>query len=525
MLLVHGYNNDKDEAEKSYRALMENSPDGRESLADQVWWFFWPSYVERLTGMLATMRRRRWFQRARHREQCGVVDADLRLAGAEGPRGRGARWARTVRGLERREGVPTEVVFVAHSLGCRVVLEALRELLDGSSEENERDRVPCVCLMAAAVPTFMIDEGERLERAAALPQASYVLHSRSDAVLQWAFRGGQGAASLLVTLGFTGALEDTERADSEGVYPEAVGRNGRPRSVWLRRADTGLGHSGYWKHRSTAPTVLRAIQRWQHLRVAAERRIRRCDVDAARQSGLARLEAAGDVGGGTLVAAHVRLTRSPYNGGVMYRSATRPAHVPRSLAPACAAAFAALLVALPAAAQWRNLPNTGARRARTASPTCRRPRRAPPSGKPDLTGIYTPIYRYFQNLAADIGLENVPMTSGAQKIHAARATGLLGYEEPDAHCLPQGVPKVNQAPVPFKIVQTDNLVVLVYEAFNLWRQVHLDGREFADDLNPSWMGYLEGPVGGRHARGRDPRPQRQAVARSQRPARRATSSW
>ena len=147
--------------------------------------------------------------------------------------------------------------------------------------------------------------------------------------------------------------------------------------------------------------------------------------------------------------------------------------------------------ALPAAAQWRNLPNTvpvgpdGKPNLSAATPRTA-------SGKPDLSGIYTPNYRYFQNLAADIGLENVPMTSGAQKIHAARATGLLGYDEPDAHCLPQGVPKINQAPVPFKIVQTDNLVLLVYEAFNLWRQVHLDGRDFAEDLNPSWMGFSKG---------------------------------
>jgi hypothetical protein len=84
------------------------------------------------------------------------------------------------------------------------------------------------------------------------------------------------------------------------------------------------------------------------------------------------------------------------------------------------------------------------------------------------------------------------MTDEARKIHTARATGLLGYEEPDAHCLPQGVPKINMAPVPFRIVQTDKLVVLVYEAFNLWRQVHLDGRDWADDLNPSWMGYSKG---------------------------------
>ena len=45
-------------------------------------------------------------------------------------------------------------------------------------------------------------------------------------------------------------------------------------------------------------------------------------------------------------------------------------------------------------------------------------------------------------------------------IRAARATGLLGREEPDAHCLPQGVPTINQAPVPFEIVQTEKLVVL-----------------------------------------------------------------
>ena len=53
-------------------------------------------------------------------------------------------------------------------------------------------------------------------------------------------------------------------------------------------------------------------------------------------------------------------------------------------------------------------------------------------------------------------------------------------------------PKINMAPVPFKIVQTDKLVVLVYEAFNLWRQVHLDGRDFAEDLNPSWLGWSKG---------------------------------
>src|SRR6185503_18694119 len=146
---------------------------------------------------------------------------------------------------------------------------------------------------------------------------------------------------------------------------------------------------------------------------------------------------------------------------------------------------------LMAAAQWKNLPSDAPRGA-DGKPDLSAPAPKTRDGKPDLSGIYMPNMRYFTNLAADIGLDNVPMTPDARKLHTARATGLLGYEEPDAHCLPQGVPKINMAPVPFKIVQTDRLVVLVYEAFNLWRQVFLDGREWADDLNPSWMGYSKG---------------------------------
>jgi hypothetical protein len=154
--------------------------------------------------------------------------------------------------------------------------------------------------------------------------------------------------------------------------------------------------------------------------------------------------------------------------------------------------IAGWLLAAPAAAQWRNLPTGSVPLGADGKPDMSATTPRTPDGKPDLSGIYMPNMRYFQNLAADLGLENVPMTPEARKIHAARVTGLLGYEEPDAHCLPQGVPKINMAPVPFKIVQTDTLVVLVYEAFNLWRQVFLDSREFADDLNPSWLGYSKG---------------------------------
>ena len=169
----------------------------------------------------------------------------------------------------------------------------------------------------------------------------------------------------------------------------------------------------------------------------------------------------------------------------------RPDH--RWTRTTAAAAIAMLLAAFPAGAQhWKNIPRDGIPIGKDGRPDMSAPAPRTPAGQLDLSGIYMPSYRYFQNLAADLGLENVPMTDEARKIHAARATGLLGWEEPDAHCLPQGVPKINMAPVPFRIVQTEKLVVLVYEAFNLWRQVFLDGREWADDLNPSWLGYSKG---------------------------------
>ena len=53
---------------------------------------------------------------------------------------------------------------------------------------------------------------------------------------------------------------------------------------------------------------------------------------------------------------------------------------------------------------------------------------------------------------------------------------LSAGEEPDANCLPQGVPKIDAAPAPFKIFQTTGQLAILQEAFNLWRQIFLDGR-------------------------------------------------
>jgi hypothetical protein len=64
-------------------------------------------------------------------------------------------------------------------------------------------------------------------------------------------------------------------------------------------------------------------------------------------------------------------------------------------------------------------------------------------------------------------------------------------EEPDANCLPQGVPKVLLVPAVWRIVQTPKIVFFVHEAFNLWWQAFTDGRRFVPhpDVAPTWHGY------------------------------------
>ena len=89
-----------------------------------------------------------------------------------------------------------------------------------------------------------------------------------------------------------------------------------------------------------------------------------------------------------------------------------------------------MLASTPLGAQWKNLPTDGVPM-RDGKPDMSAPAPRTASGRLDLSGIYQPSYRYFANLAADIGIANVPMTDEARKIHAARATGLLGYEERD----------------------------------------------------------------------------------------------
>jgi hypothetical protein len=161
-----------------------------------------------------------------------------------------------------------------------------------------------------------------------------------------------------------------------------------------------------------------------------------------------------------------------------------------------AAAAGALMLAatlMPAQAQWwvdvpNKMPRTAAGEVDLAAPA---PRTA--EGRPDLSGLWNPDgNRYLRNIAADLQPEDVPYQPWAKALAEDRADGSHSRADPDANCLPQGVPRIGAAPAPWRIVQTPDLIVVVHEAFTLWRLIFTDGRKLAADVNPTWLGYSVG---------------------------------
>jgi hypothetical protein len=98
---------------------------------------------------------------------------------------------------------------------------------------------------------------------------------------------------------------------------------------------------------------------------------------------------------------------------------------------------------------------------------------------PDLSGVWEPE-----------GLQSVHSSAGALLLHPEAANGKAA--DPDASCTLSGVPRLDLGPRPFKILQSPDEVVILYQAFTTYRQVFTDGRPLPEDPQPSWLGYSVG---------------------------------
>jgi len=160
-------------------------------------------------------------------------------------------------------------------------------------------------------------------------------------------------------------------------------------------------------------------------------------------------------------------------------------------------------------AQWG--PHTSPRVPRTAAGEADLEAPAPRTadGKPDLTGVWQgvgglgannqpalvfskgPPVAGFLNVAQNIE-GGLPFKPEAEALFKTRQAA-NGKDNPEATCLPMGIVQFHTQGAPRKLVQTPDVLVILYEASMGVRQIFTDSRALpTDDPQPWWYGYSVG---------------------------------
>jgi hypothetical protein len=155
--------------------------------------------------------------------------------------------------------------------------------------------------------------------------------------------------------------------------------------------------------------------------------------------------------------------------------------------------FAMILCVMSASltAQWPDHPARGLPRTPDGKPNLSAPAPRSADGKPDLSGIWRVTRSYLLNAAPDLKPEDIQ--PWAATLYTQSADNYRNDTD-GINCLPPG-PKASISlggGYPMKIVQTPDLVVVLYEYQTLFRQIFTDGRALPGDPNPTWMGYSVG---------------------------------
>ena len=109
-------------------------------------------------------------------------------------------------------------------------------------------------------------------------------------------------------------------------------------------------------------------------------------------------------------------------------------------------------------------------------------------GNVDFSGIWDADRKFISDIndAMKPG-DTLPLQPWALKVTLER----LSKDDPEANCLPTGIPR--QAPYPWRILQTPTHMFFLFEGnIHSYRQIFLDGRPHPDDLDPTWYGHSVG---------------------------------
>ncbi|NET24773.1 DUF726 domain-containing protein [Okeania sp. SIO1I7] len=212
IILTHGYNVSEEGAEEAYKEFQKNFnkySNQLSTLNKAIYWLIWPSNKpDQLDSKLS------YFQTVSVAKNCGEKLAEYLKklnfsASNKQPR----------------------IILIGHSLGCRLLLEALKKTIKTNFKLE-------VFLMAAAVPVSMVQPGQQLNPSISSTEKYRILYSKEDWVLEHTFPIGQMLAG-------------------EG-FEQAVGFKGNPKKeVWSNTKDMeNYTHSDYWKGEKSVQWIL-----------------------------------------------------------------------------------------------------------------------------------------------------------------------------------------------------------------------------------------------------------------------------
>jgi len=145
---------------------------------------------------------------------------------------------------------------------------------------------------------------------------------------------------------------------------------------------------------------------------------------------------------------------------------------------------------VPVSAQWLHYPTPGIPRTPDGKPNLSAPAPKTADGKPDFTGIWAATEgKYFQDLGA--GGVDIPMLPWARALYQERK-GNLQKGHPSERCLGHGVTDFDTHATPRRIIQTQQIIAILYESYHQYRQIFLDGRPLPKPTQPAYMGYSVG---------------------------------
>jgi len=165
--------------------------------------------------------------------------------------------------------------------------------------------------------------------------------------------------------------------------------------------------------------------------------------------------------------------------------------------------------AAPSAAQWGTHVSGRVPRTAAGEPDLEAPPPRTADGKVDLSGVWQgvggigpaqqPAIKFsdgppvagFLNIAQNMK-EGAPLKPEGEALLKQRRDA-NGRENPEAHCLPMGIMQFHTQGAPRKLIQSRDLLVILYEASMGIRQIFTDGRKApTDDPQPWWYGYSVG---------------------------------